>query len=76
MNDKLESIDGIEDLKVTRTGKCSGYKYSVRFLTLQGDAPLMTVSVNSLIEDCVTICFTFLSSRFRFCNDRYQISRV
>lgn len=45
MNDKLESLLGIKDVQVTRLGKCSGYEWTVEFLTYKGDAPALTVSI-------------------------------
>ncbi|CAD5116834.1 DgyrCDS5681 [Dimorphilus gyrociliatus] len=50
MNDQLETLSGIQDVKVTRTGKCSGYEWRVQFLTYHGDAPDMTISDHSSLQ--------------------------
>ena len=40
---KLEMLDGMGDMKVTRDGDCAGYTWTVEWTTLGGDHPQLDV---------------------------------
>ena len=41
---KLEMLDGMGDMKVTREGNCAGYTWTVEWTTLGGDHPQLQVN--------------------------------
>lgn len=44
-DNELQSLNGIGQLEVTKTGTCANFDLAVTFLTLPGDLPQMSVSL-------------------------------
>ena len=54
---KLEMLDDVGALKVTREGNCAGYAWTTEWTTLGGDHPQMEASVNNFIADVLFASF-------------------